>query len=189
MSRTVPHSVCFVITVLAFTGAFTASLWITLNGAAVSSVGDLSGVFQTMVMNSLDNRLENMLAGMVQLLDDWEAIPGMRYSTSDEVVSYSYNMMSEDSVLQGMYFAKSNGETMGAIRMPSGGIAVGHRPPCELGVQANMTFWSYNGSLGSVVLTTSTDPRLLPWYRSATAQGGRVFTYTYILSSDLTIHR
>eukprot|EP00906_Rhabdomonas_costata_P037336 RCo052537 len=178
MSRTVPLCMCFVATVLAFTGAFTASLWLTLNGAAVSSVGDLSVVFQTTVMYNLKNRLGNVLVGMVHLLDGWEAIPEMRYSTSQEVMSYTYNLMSKNPVLQGMYFAQPNGETAGAIRMPSGGVAVGHRPPCAVGVEANMTFWSFNGSLGSVYLTTMTDPRLLPWYRTATAQGGPAFTYT-----------
>eukprot|EP00906_Rhabdomonas_costata_P038733 RCo054782 len=176
MPWSVPLWVCFVLTVLAFTGAFTASLWTTLNGAAVSSVEDLSTVFQTNVMHDLRHRLQGVPEGMFPVLNSWRAIPEVGRSTMEEVFSYTYSVMNGTTAVEGMVFAQPDGTTMGCSRKSSGTLLMNYRPGSALITPLNLTFWNFNGSLGNIYRTVLFEPRVRPWYVAAVATPGPVFT-------------
>eukprot|EP00906_Rhabdomonas_costata_P014465 RCo020794 len=178
-ARTVPLWICFVLTILAFTGGFTGSLWTTLNRAAVSSVGDLSSVFQATVANDLEYRLESVLERMLLVLNGWQAVPRVETSTVEDAFSYIYGVMSRTPDVEGMSYTRLDGEIAGGITLPTGGIAVVHRPPSAYGEPANMTYWLYNGTLGKQTYTVTLDARQRQWYSDAISAGVPVFTYSF----------
>eukprot|EP00906_Rhabdomonas_costata_P017883 RCo026071 len=175
MRRTLPLWICFAVAVLAFTGAFTGSLWTTLNQAAISSVEELSGVFQATVMRDLEHRLLSVLDRMLVMLNDWRDFPQIERSTVEEVHAFTYAVLCSNPAVEGMFYARPNGEAMGSTRIPPGGIWVGLQMP----TQRNLTYYSYNGTLGSKYSSFPFDSHLRPWYVDAVEAQGPVFTYSF----------
>ena len=93
MPRSVPLWVCFVATVLVFTGAFAGTLWAGLYQAAVSSVADVSNTFETQVMNNLEHHLRSVQDRMILVLNSWSAVPGAGCSDVDAIQSYAYRFV------------------------------------------------------------------------------------------------
>eukprot|EP00906_Rhabdomonas_costata_P028813 RCo040732 len=178
MSRTVPIWVSFVLVGLVFTGAFTCSLWVTLNQAAVSSVDDISMVFRTSVMRELNHRLQSVLDEMLLLLNTWRAVPGLQSSSVEEVFSFAQSVMSSNPNVVALSYGRPNGEAIGATLLPTGCVGVGHRLPSPETALVNTTFRCYNESQGTANFTTAFEARSRPWYTAALGAQGPVFTYS-----------
>ena len=179
MPYSCPLWLCFVFAVLAFTGAFTSSLWTTLNRAAVSSVADISAVAQTTIMYDLEHRLQSLLDVQMLLLNSWRAIPRVSGSTPEDVAAYTYGVMSRLSAVEAMSLSRPNGEWMGASVLPDGSVGVTYRGPSALGALVNMTTWGRNGSFGTTFGATTFDARQRPWYNDAIEASVPVFTYSF----------
>eukprot|EP00906_Rhabdomonas_costata_P035780 RCo050261 len=179
MARTLPLWVCFVAAVLIFTGAFTASLWVTLDQAAVSSVDSIAAAFQANVMHDLEHRMESVLDGMLLLLNSWRALPGLVGCPPEEIMTYMYGVMSSTPAVEALAYVRPDGEFVGATLKPTGGVAVGHRGAAVTVAPVNMTLYSYNGSLGGAYRVVPFEGRQRPYYPASVAATGPVFTYTF----------
>eukprot|EP00906_Rhabdomonas_costata_P019203 RCo028013 len=177
MRRTFPLWICFVLAVVVFTGAFAGSLWTTLNQAAVSSVDEISTIFQANVMHGLEFRLQSVLDEMTLLLNGWVSFPDVERSSKQNVFTYTTRLLAKTPAMLGLYKATPDGEIIGAGRQ-SDNLEVGYRPPSAMGTVKNLTYWNYNGTVGDVYLTTPFEARVQPVYRYAIAAQGPVFSYT-----------
>eukprot|EP00906_Rhabdomonas_costata_P037197 RCo052296 len=178
MPRTLPLSVCFIMAVVVFTAVFTASLWSTLETAAVSSVGDIASVLQSNIMHDLDHRLQSVLARMLLLLTGLRTIPELERLSPAQIEAYAYDIMATAPDLSVMSLTRPNGELSGAIVLPTGSVGVMYRPASTGDSLENITYWAGNSS-SPMYLTTTFEARQRPWYRAAVGAQGPVFTYSF----------
>eukprot|EP00906_Rhabdomonas_costata_P011986 RCo017076 len=174
MARSLPLFVCFVVAVIVFTGGFTASLWVSLNSAAVTSIDALSGRYHEAITRNLQAGFDNILGSMNLIVQGSVTNLDLLSSTVLQIQRYAYQALVLHGDAMYLSLAKADGETACAMRTLSGDVTVGYRSPSPLGTDRNTTYWYVQNNntgfiFGKVSQSTVYDPRQRPWYYDTAA--------------------